>query len=489
MGKPTGFMDYERKVAESKDPKERIKDWNEFHTPLSKEEQETQGARCMNCGVPFCQSGIIINGGATGCPLNNLIPEWNDLIYRGLWKEAADRLMKTSCFPEFTGRVCPALCEAGCTCGINGPAISVKENELSIIERAFAEGWVKPIIPKHRTGKKVAVVGSGPAGLATAVQLNRRGHEVTVFERHDRIGGLLMYGIPNMKLEKHIIDRRVNLMKEEGINFKVNTEVGVDIKGDELLKEFDAVVLAGGASNPRDLKVKGRELKGIEFAVDFLSANTKSLLDSNLEDGKYTSAKDKNVIVIGGGDTGNDCVGTSMRHGCASLVQFEIMDKLPECRTESNPWPQWPRVLKVDYGQEEFKAVFGKDPREYVTTVKEFIGDENGNVKEAITVNVKWEKNETGRMIPVEIPGTEKTWKADLVLLAMGFLGSENTLPDTFGVELDARTNVKAEYGKFKTNVDKVFAAGDMRRGQSLVVWAVNEGRACAAEVDKFLSK
>ena len=321
------------------------------------------------------------------------------------------------------------------------------------------------------------------------MQLNRRGHEVTVFERHDRIGGLLMYGIPNMKLEKHIIDRRVNLMKEEGVNFKVNTEVGVDIKGEELLKEFDAIVLAGGASNPRDLKVKGRELKGIEFAVDFLSANTKSLLDSNLEDGKYISAKDKNVIVIGGGDTGNDCVGTSMRHGCASLVQFEIMNKLPEHRTESNPWPQWPRVLKVDYGQEEFAAVFGKDPREYETTVKEFVGDENDNVKEAITVKVKWEKGENGRMVPVEIPGTEKTWKADLVLLAMGFLGSENTLPDTFGLELDARTNVKAEYGKFKTNVDKVFAAGDMRRGQSLVVWAVNEGRACAAEVDKYLSK
>ncbi|WP_294344010.1 glutamate synthase subunit beta [uncultured Clostridium sp.] len=489
MGKPTGFMDYERKVAESKDPKERIKDWNEFHTPLSKEEQEIQGARCMNCGVPFCQSGIFINGGATGCPLNNLIPEWNDLIYRGLWKEAANRLMKTSSFPEFTGRVCPALCEAGCTCGINGPSISVKENELSIIERAFKEGWVKPIIPKHRSGKKVAVVGSGPSGLAAAMQLNRRGHEVTVFERHDRIGGLLMYGIPNMKLEKHIIDRRVNLMKEEGVNFKVNTEVGVDIKGEELLKEFDAIVLAGGASNPRDLKVKGRELKGIEFAVDFLSANTKSLLDSNLEDGKYISAKDKNVIVIGGGDTGNDCVGTSMRHGCASLVQFEIMNKLPEHRTESNPWPQWPRVLKVDYGQEEFAAVFGKDPREYETTVKEFVGDENDNVKEAITVKVKWEKGENGRMVPVEIPGTEKTWKADLVLLAMGFLGSENTLPDTFGLELDARTNVKAEYGKFKTNVDKVFAAGDMRRGQSLVVWAVNEGRACAAEVDKYLSK
>ncbi|GIM27427.1 glutamate synthase subunit beta [Clostridium polyendosporum] len=487
MGKPTGFLDYERKTAGKVKPLERIKHYKEFSIPLSKEEQEIQGARCMDCGIPFCQSGIMIGGGVSGCPVNNLIPEWNDLIHKGLWKEAVRRLLKTNNFPEFTGKVCPAPCEAACTAGIHGPAISIKENECSIIERAYEEGVIVPNPPKVRTGKKVAVIGSGPAGLAAADQINKRGHLVTVFERHDRLGGLLMYGIPNMKLDKTLIDRRINLMKAEGINFEVNANVGENVDTKELLENFDAVVLACGATNPRDLKVEGRDLDGIYFAVDFLKETTKSLLDSNLEDKAYVSAEGKDVIVIGGGDTGTDCVATSLRHGCNSLVQFEIMNKLPSERGENNPWPQWPRIHKVDYGQEEFEAVHGEDPRKFAVTVKKFVGDNEGRVKEVITVDVNWEKNEKGFMVPKEVPGTEKSWKADLVLLAMGFVGAETNLPSLLGVELDERTNVKANYGEFKTNADKVFACGDVRRGQSLVVWAINEGRACAREVDNFL--
>ncbi|ERK28835.1 glutamate synthase subunit beta [Clostridium intestinale] len=489
MGKPTGFLEFEREEGKNIDPIERLEGFEEFHKLLPKEQQEKQGARCMDCGIPFCQSGILINGMVSGCPINNLIPEWNDLIYRGKWKLALKRLLKTNNFPEFTGRVCPAPCEAACTAGINGPAITIKENERSIIDRAFEEGLIKPEPPKVRSGKKVAVIGSGPAGLATADSLNKRGHNVVVFERHDRIGGLLMYGIPNMKLDKSVIDRRVNLMKEEGVEFVTNANVGDDYRAEDILNNFDAVVLATGASNPRDLKAPGRELNGIHFAVDFLRANTKSLLDSNLSDGNFISAKGKNVIVIGGGDTGTDCVGTSLRHGCESLVQFEIMNKPPLERADNNPWPQWPRILKVDYGQQEFEAKYGEDPRKYAINVKSYEGDSEGNLTKVNTVDVKWEKNDKGAFVPVEVPGSEKEWKAELVLLAMGFLGTQDYVSNAFGVDLDARTNVKAGYGNFRTNVDKVFAAGDSRRGQSLVVWAINEGRAVAKEVDSYLAE
>jgi glutamate synthase (NADPH/NADH) small chain len=487
MGKPTGFMEYKRELPPDRSPLERIKDWNEFHLHLSEEAQRTQGARCMDCGIPFCHSGLLLNGMASGCPINNLIPEWNDLIYRGRWKEAIARLLKTNNFPEFTGRVCPAPCEGSCTVGINDPQVTIKNNECAIIDRAFKEGWIVPNPPKKRTGKKVAVVGSGPSGLACADQLNKAGHLVTVFERADRIGGLLMYGIPNMKLDKSVVQRRVDLMSEEGINFVTNTEVGVNYPTDKLLKEFDAVVLCGGSTKPRDLPVEGRQSNGVHFAMEFLHANTKSLLDSKLEDGNCISAKDKNVVIIGGGDTGTDCVGTSIRHGCRSVVQFEIMPEPPEKRQPSNPWPEWPKVLKVDYGQEEAMALYGKDPREYCITTKKFVSDDNGNVKEVHTVKIEWKKDDSGRFSPVEIPGTEKVWPADLVLLAMGFLGPEDTVLNSLGVDKDQRSNAKAEYGKFETNIKGIFTAGDMRRGQSLVVWAINEGRGAARECDKFL--
>lgn len=487
MGKPTGFMEYKRELPKDRPPLERIKDWEEFHLQLPEEKQRIQGARCMDCGVPFCHSGILINGMASGCPINNLIPEWNDLIYRGLWKEAVKRLLKTNNFPEFTGRVCPAPCEGSCTVGINDPQVTIKINECAIIDRAFEEGWIKPEPPAKRTGKKVAVVGSGPSGLACAAQLNKAGHYVTVFERADRIGGLLMYGIPNMKLNKKIVQRRIDLMAAEGISFVTNTEVGKDYPVEKLQKEFDAVVLCGGAAVPNDLPVEGRRLKGIHFAMEYLHTNTKSLLDSNHRDENYISARGKDVIVIGGGDTGNDCVGTAIRHGCKSIVQFEIMPPLPDERQPDNPWPQWPRLRKVDYGQEEAEAVFGKDPREYLIMTSKFAGDESGHVKEVHTVHVEWQKDQNGRFVPNEIPGTEKIWPAQLVLLAMGFRGPESTLLDQLGVERDARTNAKAEYGKFATNVEGVFAAGDMRRGQSLVVWAINEGRGAARECDRYL--
>ena len=488
MGKPTGFMEYERQTSEAVSPKERIKNFNEFHTPLSREKQQIQGARCMACGVPFCQFGQMIGGMASGCPLNNLVPEWNDLVYTGNWKQAYMRLSKTNCFPEFTSRVCPALCEAACTCNLNGDPVSTKENERAIIENAFAEGLVAPRVPKARTGKKVAVVGSGPSGLAAAMQLNKRGHEVTVFERNDRIGGLLRYGIPNMKLEKWVIDRRIELMKAEGITFVTNTDVGNDLKAGELLKNFDRVVLCCGASNPRDIKVPGREAKGIYFAVDFLKATTKSLLDSNFEDKKFIPAKGKKVMVIGGGDTGNDCVGTSIRLGAASVLQLEMMPKLPDTRGENNPWPEWPRVCKTDYGQEEAIAVFGHDPRIYQTTVKEFKANKKGEVCQAVLVKLEGKKDEkTGRMMMVPVEGSEETVDVDLVLIAAGFLGSQKYVTDAFKVELDGRTNVKTETGRFQTSVPNVFTAGDMHRGQSLVVWAIREGREAAKAVDESL--
>ena len=488
MGKPTGFMEYERQTSEAVSPKERIKNFNEFHTTLSREKQQIQGARCMACGVPFCQFGQMIGGMASGCPLNNLVPEWNDLVYTGNWKQAYMRLSKTNCFPEFTSRVCPALCEAACTCNLNGDPVSTKENERAIIENAFAEGLVAPRVPKARTGKKVAVVGSGPSGLEAAMQLNKRGHEVTVFERNDRIGGLLRYGIPNMKLEKWVIDRRIELLKAEGITFVTNTDVGNDLKAGELLKNFDRVVLCCGASNPRDIKVPGREAKGIYFAVDFLKATTKSLLDSDFEDKKFIPAKGKKVMVIGGGDTGNDCVGTSIRLGAASVLQLEMMPKLPDTRGENNPWPEWPRVCKTDYGQEEAIAVFGHDPRVYQTTVKEFKANKKGEVCQAVLVKLEGKKDEkTGRMMMVPVEGSEETVDVDLVLIAAGFLGSQKYVTDAFKVELDGRTNVKTETGRFQTSVPNVFTAGDMHRGQSLVVWAIREGREAAKAVDESL--
>lgn len=488
MGKATGFMEYEREESAAIKPKERIKNFDEFHTPLSLEKQRTQAARCMDCGVPFCQAGMMIKGMASGCPLNNLIPEWNDLLYNGNWQQAYNRLHKTSNFPEFTSRVCPALCEKACTCGLNGEAVCTKENEKAIIEKAYEEGWAAPKPPKVRTDKRIAVVGSGPSGLAVADQLNRRGHLVTVYERSDRVGGLLRYGIPNMKLEKHIIDRKIEVMKAEGVTFITDANIGENVKAKKLLEEYDSVVLACGASNPRDIKAPGRDANGIYFAVDFLKSTTKSLLDSGLTDSKYISAKGKNVIVIGGGDTGNDCVGTSIRHGCKSIMQLEMMPKPPVDRLPNNPWPQWPKVLKTDYGQEEAIAVFGEDPRVYQTTVKEFIKDKKGNLCKVKLVKLEPKKDEkTGRMMMSEVAGSEYEVDCELVLIAAGFLGTQKYVSDAFGVELNERTNVKTAPGKFATNVDKVFTAGDMHRGQSLVVWAIREGRDAAREVDEYL--
>jgi glutamate synthase (NADPH/NADH) small chain len=486
MGKPTGFLEYPRELPLAQPPAERIHNWSEFHEHADENQLRTQGARCMDCGVPFCHTGALIEGMAAGCPINNLIPEWNDLVYRGLWREALDRLHKTNNFPEFTGRVCPAPCEGSCVLGINEPPVTIKSIECAIVDRGFEEGWIVPEPPAVRTGKKVAVVGSGPAGLAAAAQLNRAGHWVTVFERADRIGGLLMYGIPNMKLDKRIVQRRVDLLKAEGVAFITKCEVGKDYAADKLRKLFDAIVLCGGATNPRDLTIAGRQLGGIHFAMEFLHANTKSLLDNQHADGAYISAKGKDVIVIGGGDTGTDCVGTSMRHDCKSLVQFEILPMPPLTRAADNPWPQWPKVYKLDYGQEEAAAIFGNDPREYLISTKKFVGDANGHIKELHTGRIEWVKD-NGRTIPREIPGTERVFPAQLVLLAMGFLGPENQLLDQLGVEKDPRSNAKADHGKFATSVPGVFAAGDMRRGQSLVVWAINEGRGAARECDRYL--
>ena len=488
MGKPTGFLEYERKNAKAEAPLERIKHFNEFHTPLSHEEQQKQGARCMACGVPFCQAGQMLGGMMSGCPLQNLVPEWNDLVYLGNWEEAYYRLSSTSNFPEFTGRVCPGLCEAACTCNLNGDPVGTKSNELAIIENAYKMGYAHARPPKVRSGKKVAVIGSGPSGLATADQLNRRGHSVTVYERRDRVGGLLMYGIPNMKLEKHIVERKINIMKEEGVTFVTNCNVGVDVKAEQLLKEYDRVVLCCGAANPRDIKAPGRDAKGIYFAVDFLKGVTKSLLDSNLKDGNFVSAKDKHVVIIGGGDTGNDCVGTSIRLGAKSVTQIEMMPKAPDHRAANNPWPEWPKICKTDYGQEEAIAMFGHDPRIYESTVKEFIKDKNGNLSAVKLVKLAWEKDpETGRMNMKEIPDSEQILEAQIVLIAAGFLGSQKYVTDAFKVAVDGRSNVKTEAGKYKTSVDNIFTAGDMHTGQSLVVKAIRQGRECAREVDESL--
>ncbi|MEX1039600.1 MAG: glutamate synthase subunit beta [Pirellulaceae bacterium] len=480
MGKPTGFMEYQRNTIPYRDPLVRLNDYDEFLVQITDEHLTTQGARCMDCGVPFCQS-------TTGCPVDNLIPEWNDLVYHGRWREALDRLHKTNNFPEFTGRVCPAPCENACVLGITNPPVTIKNIEGAIIDRGFEEGWVDVIEPSQRTGKKVAVIGSGPAGLAAAEQLNRAGHEVTVYERDDRIGGLLMYGIPNMKLDKGIVERRVELMRKAGIKFVTGAHVGVHLDIAKLKEETDAIVLAVGATKPRDLPIPGRDLKGVHFAMDFLRANTKSLLDSKHADGNYISAEGKNVIVIGGGDTGNDCIGTSIRQGCKSMVNFELLPEPPEQRAPDNPWPQWAKVFRVDYGHEEAKAKFGNDPREFCVLSKEFIDDGKGNLAGIRTVRVEWTKDDSGRFNMHEVPGSEQEFKAEVVMLAMGFLGPEATLAEKLGLETDQRSNFQAEYGRFATSIDGVFAAGDCRRGQSLVVWAINEGRAAARECDRYL--
>lgn len=487
MGKPTGFMEFERNGTPSRDPKERVKDWNEFHEHQTEEKLQEQGARCMDCGVPFCQTGEEQDGKTMGCPIHNLIPEWNDLVYKGKWEEALHRLHKTNNFPEFTGRACPAPCEGSCVLGIIEPPVAIKSIEQAIIDKGFEEGWVVPNPPDKRTDKKIAIVGSGPAGLSAGDQLNKAGHNVTVYERHDKIGGLLTYGIPNQKLDKEVVKRRIDLLAEEGINFITNTEIGTDLHASKLHKNYDAVILAGGATKPRDLEIEGRDLDGIHFAMEFLHKNVESLLDSDHEDGEYISAKDKDVIVIGGGDTGTDCVSTSMRHGCKSLTQFEILPKPPDSRSDDNPWPEWPNIYKVDYGQEEAKARFGDDPRQYQVMTKKFVGDGNGNIKELHTVEIEWVTNDDGRKVPNEIEGTEKVWEADLVLLALGFLGPENPVLDQLKIDRDDRTNAKAEHGDYHTNVEGVFAAGDMRRGQSLIVWAINEGRGAARECDRWL--
>lgn len=489
MGKSTGFLEFDRLTSLSIEPEQRVKNFDEFHVPLSKELQMRQGSRCMDCGVPFCHTGVTMGGMSSGCPLGNLIPEWNDLVFNDSYKYALDRLLMTNCFPEFTGRVCPAGCESACTCGLNGEPVTIKENELAIIENAYDQGLMRPAPPKSRSDKRIAIVGSGPSGLAAAETLNKRGHNVTVFEREDRIGGLLMYGIPNMKLDKKIVERRVSLMALEGVEFKCGVDVGKDIAANELLREFSAVILACGASNPRDINVPGRQAKGIHFAVDFLKSTTKSLLSSNLQDGNYLSAKGKRVMVIGGGDTGNDCVGTAIRHGAESVVQLEMMPKRPDEREQSNPWPQWPLVSKTDYGQEEAIWRFGNDPRVYETTVKEFLVDEKGNLKGAVTVKLAWTPDpKTGRMSMSEVEGSKQTLKVDLVLIAAGFLGSDSYVSEAFNIESDARTNIKADGNDYKTTSAKVFATGDCRRGQSLVVWAIREGReaARAVELDLF---
>jgi NAD(P)H-dependent glutamate synthase small subunit len=500
MGKPTGFKEFPRQAVPYRDLKTRQQDFLEIFAPPNEELLRRQGARCMDCGVPFCQSDH-------GCPIDNLIPEWNDLIYEGRWQTALDRLHKTNNFPEFTGRTCPAPCEGACVLGITDPPVTIKNIENAIIDRGFAEGWVKPRAPHLRTGKRVAIIGSGPSGLAAADQLNRAGHSVTVYERADRIGGLLMYGIPNMKLDKGIVDRRVNLLREEGVEFVTATHVGPPevfpqgqmtsimqeggvpvrfLDFDELRRQVDAVILAVGATRPRDMAIPGRHLYGIYFAMDFLTRNTKSLLDSQMTDSQVIHVRDKSVIVIGGGDTGTDCIGTSLRHGCRSLVNFELLDRPPASRAATNPWPTWPRVFRTDYGHEEAASRFGDDPRVYAILTKEFLGDAQGRVTGVRTVHIDWSQPAEGTPFS-EVPGSDRTWEADVILLALGFMGPEGTLADRIGLARDSRGNFQAEHGRFATNLDGVFAAGDCRRGQSLVVWAINEGRGVARAVDVYL--
>ncbi|HUN27831.1 MAG TPA: glutamate synthase subunit beta [Steroidobacteraceae bacterium] len=487
MGKPTGFIEYLRELPVDRTPLARIRDWNEFHLHMDERQLKHQAARCMDCGVPFCHTGTVMSGGASGCPINNLIPEWNDLVYRGLWREALARLDRTNNFPEFTGRVCPAPCEGSCVLGITSPAVTIKTLENAIVDRGWEEGWIYPAPPAVRTGKKVAVIGSGPAGLAAAAQLNRAGHSVTVLERADRAGGLLMYGIPNMKLDKReVVLRRVELMEKEGVKFLLNAHVGENVEALLLLKDFDAAVVCTGATVPRDLAVEGRGLHGVHFAMEYLTASTKALLDSG-PDTTPIHARDLDVVVIGGGDTGTDCVGTAMRQGCRSLTQFEILPRPPQERAADNPWPEWPKIYRLDYGQEEAAAKFGSDPRVYLTTIKGLSGDARRRVQGVVTVDVRWERLANGALAAVEVPGSERTRPAQLVLLAMGFVGPEPDVLEEMGIARDARTQIAAEHGKFATSVRGVFAAGDCRRGQSLVVWAINEGRGAARECDRYL--
>jgi glutamate synthase (NADPH/NADH) small chain len=484
MGKPTGFMEFDRQDVAYRDPVERVGDWNEFLVQINDETLQTQGSRCMDCGIPFCHTGQIVQRMATGCPVNNLIPEWNHLIYQGKWRDALDRLHLTNNFPEFTGRVCPAPCEGSCVLGINEPPVTIKNIERTIIDRGFDEGWVKPRIPQTRSGKTVAVVGSGPAGLACADQLNQSGHTVTVFERADRIGGLLMYGIPNMKLEKEVVDRRVQLLADEGIEFKTGVEIGTTVTAEELKSTFDAIVLCVGATQPRDLKIPGRSAAGIHFAMDFLQGSTSSLLGG---DAAPISAKGKNVVVIGGGDTGTDCIGTSIRQGCKSVVNLEIVTRPPEERADGNPWPQWPVVFRTDYGHAEAKAKFGEDPRMFAVETVEFVADKDFNVSGLRTCMVDWSAERPGVAPFTRIEGTEQDIEADLVFLALGFLGPQSFVAESFGLESDARSNILATESDYCTSVPGIFSAGDCRRGQSLVVWAIREGREAAESCDKYL--
>ena len=479
MGKPTGFMEYPKKSVPYRSAIQRLGDFNEIFTEPHEGLLKNQSARCMDCGVPFCMAD-------TGCPVDNLIPEWNDMVYQGRWREALDRLHETNNFPEFTGRTCPAPCEGACVLGITDPAVTIKNIENAIIDRGFEEGWVRREPPKVRTGKKIAIVGSGPAGLAAADQLNKAGHQVTVYERDDRIGGLLMYGIPNMKLDKGVVDRRVDLMRGAGVEFVTDADVGRNVDSKKLMADSDALLLATGATMPRDLPVPGKQLKGVHFAMDFLTPNTKSLLNSNLEDGKYISAENKHVIVIGGGDTGTDCIGTAMRHRCRSMVNLELLVEPPEERPADNPWPQWPLIWRSDYGHEEARAQFGNAPRQYSVLTKEFVDDGKGAVSALRVVSVEWTKN-GGNLKMTEVEGSERLLKADLILLAMGFLGPESYLADALEIQRDGRSNYLARHGKFETNVPGIFAAGDCRRGQSLVVWGINEGRAAARAIDEYL--
>ena len=477
MGKVTGFKEFDRKTEDYRPVELRIKDYGEIFTGTHDVAHlQEQGARCMDCGVPFCQS-------ENGCPVDNLIPEWNDLIYNDKWQAALIRLHKTNNFPEFTGRVCPAPCEGSCVLGINNPAVTIKNIEQTIVDRGFEEGWIQPSMVEYRTGKKIAVIGSGPAGLATADELNKIGHSVTVFERDDRIGGLLMYGIPNMKLGKDVVDRRVNLLKDSGVEFITNVNVGQDITTATLQKEFDALVFTTGATQARDLPVDNRDANGVHMAMEYLSKNTKSLLDTGHADNSDLSAKDKDVIVIGGGDTGTDCIGTALRQGAKSIVNFELMGKPPEDRADNNPWPLWPLIYRVDYGHAEAAQVFGNDPRQYHLMTKSFIKDDAGNVTGLNTVNVDFKDGQL-----IEIEGSEKAWKSQLVLLSMGFVSPEHYLSDDAGIELDARGNYQAAYGEYATSQKGIFTAGDCRRGQSLVVWAINEGRGVAKVVDEYLT-
>ncbi|MEN8226476.1 MAG: glutamate synthase subunit beta, partial [Bacteroidota bacterium] len=470
MGDPTGFLNIERKNHENENALIRINHWDEFHKKMAVIDIRKQASRCMDCGVPFCHNSSLYASGASGCPINNLIPDWNHMLYKGQWREALKLLLETNNFPEFTGRVCPAPCEGSCVLGIHEPPVTIKNHEYSIIENAFDQGWIKPQPPKTRTGKTVGIIGSGPAGLAAADQLNKKGHQVTVYERDDRIGGLLMYGIPNMKLDKEkVVNRRVQLLKDEGIVFKTSIEVGKDISFQELQDNHDSVIISTGSTAPRDLPVEGRDLKGVHFAMEFLYKNTKSLLDSYHNDGEYINAKDKDVIVIGGGDTGTDCVATSLRHGCKTIKQLEILPKPPADRSEYNPWPEYPNIFNEDYGQEEARVKFGDDPREYSVMTKSFINDGNGNLKGIRLVDVEWKPDNKGRQVPVEVKGSEREFKADLVLLAMGFLGPDAGLIEQAELNKTERGNIQVKEGSYTTAIEGVFAAGDCRRGQSLV--------------------